>query len=233
VTTLAAVAALRCLLLEPAAAAEHAAVSDVGFRGMQAVQFSVGGNFSISEFQGALVSYQRFVRDRRAVRIACGLRLDLDDSEMDVEFEGIDASDSVELSRWSHEGTVRIQMLFYRGSGPVYLYYGGGPVVSYLDYLTEDMVFSADGSDLEYRYFGYEGSEWGLGLDGVLGIHWPINETFALHAEYGATAEYKLRESSETYFRSDAQNAAERIERRTKSPEFSSNGVLVGLSVFF
>ncbi len=49
-----------------------------GLAGTQAIQFSVEGFLELSEFQGQMFSYQRFLTDTRAIRVAGGLFLDLD-----------------------------------------------------------------------------------------------------------------------------------------------------------
>ncbi|MBN2566204.1 MAG: hypothetical protein JXB46_10890 [Candidatus Eisenbacteria bacterium] len=214
-------------------AASGDGVSHADRAGMQAVQFSVKDLLELSSFQGTLISYQRFLTDTRALRVAAGLALDFNDRSTDVEFAGIDAAASADLTDWDHEGTVKIQLLFYRGEDSVLLYYGGGPTVGYADYHYENIIYGVSGDDLDYRYYGQDGSEWLLGLQSVLGVQWTVNDHFALHGEYGLTARYRLTESTSSYFRSDNPDLEEWSESRTTSPELSSDGVLVGLSVYF
>ena len=201
--------------------------------GRQAIQFSVGDWLDIGAFQGPLISYQRFLSDTRALRIAAGLSLDLDDVEEETELGAVDEARTSELTDWEYSGTVKVQMVFYRGEDPVLLYYGLGPLVGYSDYHYEDIIYSVVGDVIHYRYTWRDGSEWRLGVQGFVGVQWTINERFALHAEYGATAQLRLGTSEYYYYRTDNPGLEEDTKSTRRSPELNSDGVRAGLSVFF
>lgn len=202
-------------------------------KGRQAVQFSVGDDFQLSAFQGQMFSYQRFLSDTRAIRVACGLFLDHDDTDVDAALDDGEFTAEADLKYWDYDGTIKLQMVFYRGRGPVWFYYGAGPKFSYRDYHSETISYSTFDGDLEYSYRRRDIEEWSLGLQGFAGVEWHINEMFALHAEYGVSTFYEFREEVEERFLSSQEGFDSRLVYRTDSPGFDSDGVRFGLSVYF
>lgn len=207
--------------------------ADGGLAGSQAVQFSIGSHLTLSEFQGQMFSYQKFLTDSRAIRVAGGLFLDLNDSDMDVEFYSGQETGEAELVSWSHSGTLKVQMLFYRGDGPVRFFWGAGPKVTYSDNHSESVHYSPYGDEVRFTYFTRDTDRWGFGLQAFAGVEWFLNEMFSLHAEYAVAGMYTLSDSVEQRIYSYDTDSSQRIDVTTRSPEFDSDGVRVGLSVRF
>ncbi len=233
--TLCVLMAVAALLSVPAAALGAGRYSPAagGLAGMQAVQFSVGSHLSLSEFQGQMFSYQRFLTDNRAIRVAGGLFLDLTDSDLDVEYYGGEQTGSAELSSWRHSGTLKVQMLFYRGDGPLRFFWGGGPKVTYTDRHTENVHYSPYGDELHFVYNTSDIDTWGFGLQGLAGVEWFINRMFSIHAEYAVSGMYAFEDRVEQRIYSYDPDADRRTDTTTRSPEFSSDGVRFGLSARF
>ncbi len=132
--------------------------------GRQAVQFSIESFLTLSEFQGQMFSYQKFLTDSRAIRVAAGLFLDLTESDLDIEYYSAEQTGSAELSSWHHSGTLKVQMLFYRGDGPLRFFWGGGPKVTYTDNHTENVNYTPYGGEyhpafedrVEQRIYSYD-----------------------------------------------------------------------------
>ena len=200
---------------------------------MQAVQFSIGSHLSLGEFQGQMFSYQRFLTDSRAIRVAGGLFLDLDDRDMDVEFYSAEETGSAESSSWYHSGTLKLQMLFYRGDGPLRFYWGAGPKVSYSDSHSETVYSSVYGDELSFAYNTLDANRWELGLQGFAGVEWFMNEMFSLHAEYAVAGRYKFEDTIEQRISEHDPSSNRRTDTTTRSPEFDSDGVRFGLSARF
>lgn len=201
--------------------------------GRQAVQFSVESFLTLSEFQGQMFSYQRFLTDDRAIRVAAGLFLDLNKSDLDVEYYGGDQVGSAEVSTWSHKGTLKLQMLFYRGSGPIRFFWGAGPKVSYTDVHSEDVNYSPYEDELQFVYYMGDTDIWEFGIQGFAGVEWFINEMFSIHAEYGASGRYAFVDRVEQRLYSHDPGSNRKITTGTTSPEFASDGVRFGLSARF
>ena len=226
--------ALRVLLAAVVALSIPAgALAADGLAGKQAVQFSIGSYLTLSEFQGQMFSYQRFLTDSRAVRVAGGLFLDLDDKDMDVEYYGGEQTGEADLTSWNHRATLKIQMLFYRGDGPLRFLLGAGPKVSYTDHHSEVVSYSLYGDELRFTYHTIDTDRWELGLQAFAGVEWFINEMFSLHAEYAVSGMYKFDDSIEQRIYSHDPDANQRVDVTTRSPEFDSDGVRSGLSARF
>ena len=204
-----------------------------GLAGMQAVQFSVGSHLSLSEFQGQMFSYQRFLTDSRAIRVAGGLFLDLNDGDVDVEFYSGDHTGSAEPSSWYHRGTLKVQMLFYRGDGPLRFFWGAGPKVTYSDSHSEAVHYSVYDDELFFSYHTHDIDRWELGLQGFAGVEWFMNEMFSLHGEYAVAGRYSFEDGIEQRIYEHDPGRNRRIDTTTRSPEFASDGVRVGLSARF
>ena len=201
--------------------------------GRQALQFSVEELLTLSEFQGQMLSYQRFLTDDRAVRVACGLFLDRDDSDLDVDYEGGSVAGSIELTSWYYSGTVKVQMLFYRGDGPVRFFWGAGPKVTYTDVHGESANHSASGEDVDFILFGNDTDRWEVGLQGFAGVEWFVNDFLSLHAEYAVSGAYMFEDKVEQRVYPHDPGSNHRIVTETSSPEFNSDGVRFGLSARF
>ena len=201
--------------------------------GRQAVQFSIESLLTLSEFQGQMFSYQKFLTDSRAIRVAAGLFLDLNDSDLDVEYHGGDLTGSAELSNWSHRGTLKLQMLFYRGSGPIRFFWGAGPKVSYTDIHGEDVNYSPYEDELQFVYYTRDTDIWEFGIQGFAGVEWFINRMFSIHAEYGASGRYMFEDKVEYRLYSHDPDSNRKIATTSTSPEFVSDGVRFGLSARF
>ncbi len=200
--------------------------------GSQAVQFSIESLLTLSEFQGQMLSYQRFLTDNRAIRVAAGLFLDLNYSDLDIEYYGGEITGSAELTNWSHRGTLKLQMLFYRGNGPIRFFWGAGPKVSYTDIHGEDINYYPY-DELEFTYYVRDIDIWELGLQGFAGVEWFINGMFSIHAEYGASGKYAFEDRVEYRIDSHDPDSNRKIATSTTSPEFVSDGVRFGLSARF
>ena len=201
--------------------------------GKQSVQFTVSSWLTLSAFQGQMFSYQRFLSDTRAVRVAAGLYLDLNESELDVVYEAGAVSGSADVSSWDHSGTIKVQLMFYRGDGPVRFFWGAGPKVTYTDVHSESVDYSPYGEELSFTYFVTDIDVWGLGLQGFAGVEWFISDMFSLHAEYGVSGMYTLRDEVGQRVYSHDPDSNRRISTKIRSPEFDSDGVRFGLSARF
>jgi hypothetical protein len=180
-----------------------------------------------------MISYQRYLTDDRAIRIAAGLFLDYKDEDQDVSYFDGEETGSADLSGWNHKGTVKVQMVFYHGNVPLRFYWGAGPRVSYSDIHTETVNFSAYGGYVDYIFYTRDIDTWELGLQGFTGVEWFINDIFSLHAEYAVGGKYVIKDDSEWRVESYDPDDVRRSETSTRSPKFSSDGVRFGLSAHF
>ena len=180
-----------------------------------------------------MFSYQRFLTDTRAIRVAGGLFLDLDYEDTDVNFNSGEQIGTAETSGWDHSVTLKVQMQFYRGDGPLRFFWGAGPKVSYSDAHYENVDYNTYNDDLEYRFYVTDIDKWDVGLQGFAGLEWFINDMFSLHAEYSVSGMYSFKDELNQRFYSDDPDYDTIITAKTRSPRFHSDGVRFGLSGHF
>ena len=221
------------LALPVAAAAAWYSPPPGSLAGEQSVQFTVSNNLTLGAFQGQMFSYQRFLSDTRAIRVAGGLYLDLNEEELEVDYEGGAVSGSADVSTWSHSGTVKVQLMFYRGDGPIRFFWGAGPKVTFTDIHSESVDYSPYGDELSFVYYTGDIDAWGFGLQGFAGVEWFISDMFSLHAEYGVSGMYTLRDDVGQRVYSHDPDSNRRVSSKIRSPEFDSDGVRFGLSARF
>lgn len=201
--------------------------------GKQAVQFQISDDFTLKGFNGSLIAYQRFLTKDRAFRLAATVNLDSDDIDETRTYTDADIEGSSEMSEWDYDVRLQGQLLFYRGDGPVRLYYGTGPFFGYARSHREYTFYYLHDGGIEYSFRVTNDRSWKLGLVGTLGLEWAINEHLAVHAEYKATGYYTSSKQEEQRISSPNDDSDYLNVRESSSPEFDSNGVLFGLSVYF
>ena len=209
---------------------------DALMKGAQALQFKIYSHFTLSGFSGSTLSYQRFLKDRFALRI--GLTLEsvhrnTDESVSYYEGEIEEWYDGgADLVYYDHDYSLAAQVLWYSGGPPVSLYYGGGLRFDYASSRDDHTSYYDSPDGLLVRFRTYEGSSWGLGLTGTVGVQWLVTSFIALHAEYGLSLMYGSGSRSVTSTEEPSGDEYRESSEWT-SPELRSHGVLFGLSVYF
>ncbi len=202
-------------------------------KGSQALQFAIGYDFKLSPFQGATISCERFLRDRLALRLGGQISTDYSDGPLvDRYQDGITGSSQVDIARWRHEYSVSCHLVSYR-DGRVGLFYGGGPKVTYSNYLYEDFYVNVyDGHVASNRWRTWEYS-WGVGLEGVVGVQWVLNDRFRLQAQYATAAMYGRRFSEDLRLRTEGTVNSDRSTYDSHFVQITPEGVQAGLAVTF
>ncbi len=214
-------------------AAETADYDSALRKGSQSLQFGVGYDFKLSPFQGATVSYERFVRDRLALRVGAEISMDYSEGPYVDEYDDvITGSSDVDVAEWRHAYSISCHLVSYR-AGRVALFYGGGPKATYSGYLDEYYDFYPSGGDIyscRTRYWNYS---WGAGLEGVAGVQWVLSDRFRLLAQYATAVMYghSFREELQV-----SEGETRRFARETHDRYFvqvTPQAVQAGLSVSF
>jgi hypothetical protein len=203
-------------------------------KGSQALQFQVASNFRLTTFQGSLISYIKFLSDRRALRVGVDVLGHTGDRDITFEFPDYDSlRGEGNPEDWNHQYALVSQLLTLQKKGPIRFYYGGGPKLSYVNTGRESIDFRIYYDELERVSSKDTYRTWGLGLSGTAGVQRVLNDYLTLHAEYGLSIMYQWgRQTSEYQF-------TENPERDKKSTtdissfDVRSEGVRFGLSVYF
>lgn len=191
--------------------------------GKFALQFQITDNFTLSDFQGTILSGKYHFSKRDAIRL--GVMLEFADSELESEVSRLDTIDTDESKEdLSSIGfTINAQYIRYLTiTNDIALFCGAGPFINFFDRTAE-------------RIINYEGNEvvrkstrnaYTFGLDMLLGAEWWFHKQMSLSAEYGLKFSYR---SSEDNFSDDVTEAKATIN----SFFVTDNNIKFGITVYF
>jgi len=187
--------------------------------GAWALQFGIGGNFTLTTIQGATLGAQYHTSGSAALR--GGITLSGSTSGQESTVEGFTADTSTGSHPDKYYSTdvgvsLILQRVWYMNSGdPVHFYLALGPSVSY-----SINKYSRDYSSFSGPYWYHskntaESTRWGIGAIGGMGVEWFANNWLSLRAEYGQGLERRWgTENATSSNRSDypysTSNSAER-----------------------
>ncbi len=200
-----------------------------------ALQFSVGGSFSLGAFNGTTVAYRRSLSPDVDWRLGATIDLSYSSGEQTASGTGSNpGEDSAPVEEWYSIVNLRCEWIAYRGSG-VSFYAGGGPQlrVKHSQNVGTSFYFS-ENNENEARHSRSRDAEYGIGLGGIVGVQWAPVEWCALHVEYRAAVGY-TRGVYRDYSDREGGNSEYTLhaEEIVNSFEFDSQGVTAGLSIYF
>ena len=165
--------------------------------GRQALQFEVGRNLSLSDFQGSTLSYRRQTSATSAWQIGVSLSGNFSTGE-GTEKRDVSAYDSLDIDyyvfdtskkrRSLHFGLVS-QRLKYSQTGPnLYFIRGVGPILS-VDYSFAEDQLDIKGDYIPRYTHSYRISRrkrWTIatGISGIVGAEWFLTSQISLMAAY-------------------------------------------------
>jgi hypothetical protein len=199
--------------------------------GKYALQFQISENFTLSNFQGAILSGKYQLGKTSAVRL--GISLNFDDSSLDEQETIIDTLNPNNESKKNSEGnsvgfTVNSQYIAYLVStNDVGFYIGSGPTFSFRNYDTESKYSY---NSLDDRNTSYSDDFYSIGLDAIAGVEWSFYKNMSLSAEYGIKFYYYHGTEKWT---ANYEYATRTDERTREGIELTANYVNFGISVYF
>ena len=205
--------------------------------GCWALQFQVNQNFSLSSFQGAVLSVKKHYSDDVAIRL--GLSFSTTSSQFDQATRYLPPSDTIRSSNSSNSGGFNIrvasQYIYYtEPSAPINLFIGGGPIVSYSRFSHDFEWNNTNGGNFSNSKTSSLENAWAVGISGAFGIEWFASEQISLLGEYGISAEYSwAKYTSTTSTSSNFGQQTQEGETNSKSFLISPALVKFGLSVYF
>jgi len=217
--------------------------------GTWAIEFAITGNFTLSSFQGSTIGALYRISDKSAIRTGITINGSTNNgttsnsgSMDDTSYGTAPGSNSTKSANVSFV----LQYLWYMNpSGPVHIYTGLGPLVSYTysNYSTDNLYLyniNNSGSNREYwvqNSYGSSSTQWGAGGAGVVGVEWFACRWLSLHADYNESIQYRWGSnstnnswSSSTY--PDYVPSQSNISGTSKGWAVNSSGVAFGLNIF-
>ncbi|HPC36379.1 MAG TPA: hypothetical protein P5268_07975 [Candidatus Marinimicrobia bacterium] len=167
--------------------------------GSKALQFLIGPNVQIINFQGSTLSLKYHLSPKQSIR--CGISLIGKSEEYDadnkiLENDSLNSKDFTDNDYYSVE--INTQYLLYHPNKYSYLFYGVGPLFRY--------SFSDRYDEIQNKLTGtwdvYETREqksinYYIGLSFVFGYELFITKTISLHGEYNQEVTYHHQHSKD------------------------------------
>lgn len=201
----------------------------------KALQFQINGNFTLSSFQGAAISYKHHLRSSSALRIGVSAYgTDTNEESANDYYSGGSPNTSTEQlrDRTSISLQLNVQAIWYSPtSSEIFFFYGIGPLFGYGgSWQTNKSIYSSPFT--ESNTVSSKTTSWSVGLSGLAGVEWFPAETISIHAEYGARASFSWT-SFENKYQPSGTGSWSESGGTTTTLNMQGTGVLVGLSVYF
>jgi hypothetical protein len=191
--------------------------------GKFALQFQINENFSLSNFQGSVLSGKYHFSNRDAIRL--GLEINFGDSDSETLVNNLDTN-IVDKSFEDNNNfgfTINSQYIHYiRGTDNISFFGGVGPYFKYYK-STRNRKLAVD--EIE-NVMESENESYGIGLDLLVGVEWWFHKYMSLSAEYGLKFSYQ---SSKSNFKYDYREG----ESEQKAYIISGNHINFGITVYF
>ena len=187
------------------------------------MQFQISNNFTLSDFQGTVISgkYQFSMRD--AIRLGVSLNLGESDLESDVNYIDTALVSNAKQDESRFDIIINTQYIRYINVSESIAFLGGvGPFIKLSD-ITRERVTSLEGIEEKSES---QTNGFSLGLDLIAGVEWWFNKSMSLSAEYGLNFEYRSMESNN-------KDDEKEIKTETTSTYLTGNRIRFGITVYF
>lgn len=208
--------------------------------GLDALQFQIDRNFSLSDFQGALFSWKHHFSSNKALRIGVDIRGNIENADRlnTTTSDGNSVARDISSDGKSFNAGITSQFIFYTNpENRVKLFLGSGPFfrINYDDGNSRRVDQYSSGLGQVNQFVENHTDRWDTGLSNVLGLEFAISKNISLTAENSFLLGYHSGnfERITTSTNSENQQAVETDTSESSGFYSSSGNVLFGLSVYF
>jgi hypothetical protein len=204
--------------------------------GKWALQFQINNNFTLSSFQGAIISAKYHFADSKAIRFGIGGNYSFNEVNTGNSQDTAFSYYGKENDTRNYSISIYTQYLSYvNPDKEVLLFWGIGPIIQYekstLNQTSQDSnSYISTKSDVAYN-----SHIWGFGATAVLGVEWFAGKSFSLHAEYGTILLYNWGENIQNTTNQSSQYREINVNSSQNNRRwgFGPSSVKFGLSVYF
>jgi hypothetical protein len=194
--------------------------------GKWALQFAIDQNFSLTNFEGSIISIKKQFSEKRAIRLGLSLSFE-NNNGTSSHISGFDTIPDTDFKLTGYSVYATPTLMFYLNPrDAVNLYTGAGIILGGSYYWNEAMQNLPDGYNYRYeRSYSYGG-----GITGLLGVEFFPIKNLSILAEYFASFQYNHYSGHTIY-----DVPGEYSVHNSKNNQFDFNGQQVnfGLSVYF
>ena len=202
-------------------------------KGSWALQFQISHNFTLSSFQGSIISAKRHFSKKRALRFGVSLNAsisDIDENAASFDSDTLQTLQDNQSNRDFESINVTTQYLVYpTPNDRLSLFFGAGPIFGFSHNKSETERQIQNRINTTLKSID-KTNQWSLGIDMVLGSEWFIKKNISLLAEYGASLKYDWKKTTKTTITEDRATAT---KSKINSINLNANSVKFGLSIYF
>lgn len=194
-------------------------------KGAWAMQFRISNNFTLSDFQGAVISIKRHQSDRSALRLGLSLDLNIEDGDETDYFFWNDTLVTAILNSDRDKQYIQIDLQYLRYPNPeksINLFFGFGPLFRFSRAYSNDNLTNS--RDVQKNSI-HRKTTWAVGMSALTGVEWFILHYLSIHAEYAIEATYTRDTSYD--------QEINKIIGHSDSGDFKSRNLLFGISAYF
>lgn len=204
--------------------------------GKLALQFQITNSFSLTSFQGAVLSGKKQISDNAAVRLGVGLGVIVNSGMTETKPQNNDSVKSLGENNTGNQNiNIGLQYLLYPSpEAEINFFFGGGVVAGYSRFNTSTKSTQISGAAQYELDQKTEGSGWNVGATGVVGAEWFATKSISFLAEYGILLNYFSQDETSTATSTDAPiPTSSSGTRKTRDFTFTPLQVKFGLSLYF
>jgi hypothetical protein len=208
----------------------------------EALQFRYS-NFSFGSFDGSTISYKKMLSPEKETRYSLTLNASSTNEsyQYDTENQYIILDTTTLLYETDEKFDKRFDFLLAysrlthkRHIEKVSLYYGGGPLMGFNFKKNGKDEETASDTTLSLENTSISNSTLSLGLQGVVGWEWRVNNFLGITAEYSSTLKWSVLKSSSTKTETFPEDREYNFIFDSKLPTYELYGsTRVGVSLYF
>lgn len=187
-----------------------------------ALQFEIDNNFTLTSFQGTIISVKYHLDTQNALRLGTDIELFTGVRKDNKKTSGYGAGTDEQASTY----TINMTFQYVRYPKPtrrILYFYGTGP---FFEYTSDSYTFEKENSDSDEER---EEMTWSLGISTIIGVECFVTQDISLLGEYGVKAGYYS--CKETYAEEGRFEGVNKIT--TKELFLEPLSVKFGISVYF
>ena len=201
--------------------------------GAWALQFQITRNFTLSRFEGSVISAKRHFSDKKSLRFGLSLNASISDNEQNLTQSASDTLRQIvkaDADNDTQNIELSVQYVVYPSPAKeVNLFLGVGPMVGFNRRKSKTDSERGIPNPVESTS-QMTSKQWSIGVSAILGAEWFATKSISFLAEYGLSLNYIWLKDSR---KDSTAGVVTESENKSKFFNLSATSVKFGLSVYF
>lgn len=203
-------------------------------KGKFALQFAISQNFTLSSFQGGIISAKYHFTDNTSIRFGISTTVDDGNTDETINYFRTDSTYSVKKKDDQNRTMFGVRLQIIQNvvkTSDILFFVGAGPFVEFGSSERKTNEFTPSNDNVE----DYKSDYTNYGLDVLCGIEWFVKSNISISAEYGFYAGFSNTTSELFDSYTTLSNISGYTTRKNKDDKFrfANRGVNFGVSFYF